>query len=259
MTDADRAVSDVLSFVLVFSLITASVGAVTVVGLGGLQDARNAERIDNGERAFEVLADNHRDIVHGGAPSRATEIKLAETTLTLADPSDSNVTLSTGSDVGATESRAVTFGTSGDATDLSSGVVYELGAVFRVDRGGAAMRRAPPFQFDENRTVIHYVALKSQTGDVQRQSGSTTVLLRSVRGTTTILSRTQPSNEVTITVDTDPRRAEAWKRYFETQLEGMAATPGSACDPLDGSGTVTCTFETDDLRVTRTTIRVRIS
>jgi hypothetical protein len=39
----------------------------------------------------------------------------------------------------------------------------------------------------------------------------------------------------------------------------MAATPGSACDPLDGSGTVTCTFETDDLRVTRTTIRVRIS
>ncbi|MEF8856596.1 MAG: hypothetical protein V5A16_04155 [Haloplanus sp.] len=259
MTDADRAVSDVLSFVLVFSLITASVGVVTVVGLGGLQDARDAERIDNGERAFEVLADNHRDIVRGGAPSRATEVKLAETTLTLTEPSDSNVTLSGGSVVGTTASRPVTFGMSGDATNLSSGVVYELGAVFRVDRGGSVMRRAPPFQFGENRTVIHYVALESQTGQAQRRSGSTTVLLRSVRGTTAVISRTEPSNEVTIAVETDPRRAEAWKRYFETQLEGMAATPGSACDPLDGSGIVTCSFETDDLRVMRTTIRVRIS
>ncbi|AZH24988.1 DUF7289 family protein [Haloplanus aerogenes] len=255
MTD-DRAVSDVLSFILVFSLITASVGIVTVVGLGSLQDARNAERIDNGERAFEVLADNHRDIAHGGAPSRATEIKLAETTLTLADPSDSNVTLSDGTAVGSTESRSVTFGTAGDGSALSRGVVYELGAVFRVDRGGAAMRRAPPFQFDENRTVLHYVTLESRTGQIQRQSGSTTVLVRSVRGTTTLISHTEPTNEVTITVETEPRRAEAWKRYFETQLEGMA---GSGCDSLDGSGTVSCSFETDDLRVTRTTIRVQIS
>jgi len=259
MTDADRAVSDVLSFVLVFSLITASVGLVTVVGLGSLQDARNAERIDNGERAFEVLADNHRDIVHGGAPSRATEIKLAETRLSLADPTDTNTTLSDGTVVASTESRPITLGTSSDGTGLTRGVVYELGAVFRVDRGGAAMRRAPPFQFDENRTVIHYVTLESRTGGAQRQSGSTTVLVRSVRGTTTVVSHTRPSNDVTITVETGPRRAEAWKRYFETQLEGMAATPGSACDALDGSGTVSCTFETDDLRVTRTTIRIGIS
>jgi len=258
MTD-QRAVSDVLSFILVFSLITASVGIVSVVGLGSLQDARNAERIDNGERAFEVLADNHRDIAHGGAPSRATEIKLAETTLTVADPSDANVTLADGTVVGTTESRPITFGKAGDGANLTSGVVYELGAVLRVDRGGAAMQRAPPFQFDENRTVIHYVALESRTGQVQRRSGSTTVLVRSVRGTTAVVSHTEPSNEVTITVETAPRRAEAWKRYFETQLEGMAATPGSACDSLDGSGLVSCTFETDDLRVTKTTIRVQIS
>jgi hypothetical protein len=254
MTD-DRAVSDVLSFVLVFSLITASVGLVTVVGLGSLQDARNAERIDNGERAFEVLADNHRDIAHGGAPSRATEIKLAETTLTLADPTDSNVTLSNGTEAGATESRPITFGTAGDATELSSGVVYEFGAVIRVDRGGAAMRRAPPFQLDENRTVIHYVTLASNTGDVQRRAGSTTVLVRSVRATTTVVSHTQPTGDVTLTIQTTPRRAEAWKRYLDGELADMAGS----CDPLSGDGTVTCTFQTDDLRITRTTIRVGIS
>jgi hypothetical protein len=252
----ERAVSDVLSFVLVFSLITASVGLVTVVGLGSLQDARNAERIDNGERAFEVFADNQRDIAHGGAPSRATEIKLAETTLTLGATSDANVSLSDGTTVGSAESRAVAFGTSGDGNDLSRGVVYEFGAVFRVDRGGAAMRRAPPFRFDENRTVLHYTTLESATGTAQRRSGSTTVLIRSVRGGTAVVSHTQPSNQVTVVVETEPRRAEAWKRYFETQLEGMA---GTSCDPLDGSGTVSCSFETDNLHVVKTTVRVRIS
>jgi len=255
----DRAVSDVLSFVLVFSLITASVGLVTVVGLGGLQDARDTERISNGERAFEVLADNQLDVAHGGAPSRATEIKLAETTLTLADPLDSNVSLDSGPTAGSTQSRPITFGTSGDGGNLSRGVVYEHGAVFRVDRGGAAMRRAPSFQFDSDRTVIHYMTLESQTGDVQRRAGSTTVLVRSVRGTTTVLSHHEPTGSATITIQTEPRRAAAWKRYFETELEDMTATPGSACDPLDGSGTVSCSFETHDLRVTKTTIRVRIS
>ncbi|MFB6102831.1 MAG: hypothetical protein ABEJ73_09725 [Haloplanus sp.] len=253
----DRAVSDVLSFVLVFSLITASVGLVSVVGLGSLQDARNAERIDNGERAFQVLADNLRDIVHGGAPSRATEIKLAETTLTLATPSDTAVTLETGTNAGSTESRPITFGAGGD--NLTRGVVYEMGAIIRVDRGGAAMRRQPPFQFDENRTVIHYVALASQTGDIQRRSGSTTVLVRGVRGTTGVISHKRPSGNVTFTIDTEPRRAEAWKRYLDSELADMTPAAGSACDPLTGNGTVTCTFRTNDLRVTRTTIRVAIS
>ncbi|WP_435069581.1 DUF7289 family protein [Haloplanus sp. C73] len=252
----DRAVSDVVSFVLVFSLITLSVGTVSVFGLGSLQDARNAERINNGERAFDVLADNQRDIAHGGAPSRATEIKLAETTLTLDEPLDSSVTLSDGTQVGSTESRPITFRLATDQGDLSRGVVYEMGAILRVDPGGAVMQRTPPFQFDENRTVIHYLTLESRTGAVQRQSGSTTILVRTEHGTTAVLSHTEPSDEVTISVNTEPRRAAAWKRYFEDELAGMS--DGTPCQPLDGSGEVTCSFETDDLLITRTTIRTNI-
>ncbi|GAB6862347.1 hypothetical protein ACFR97_07315 [Haloplanus litoreus] len=253
----DRGVSDVLSFVLVFSLITASVGLVSVVGLESLQTARDAERIDNGERAFEVFADNQRDIVHGGAPSRATEIKLAETTLTLTTASDAELELANGTSAGTAESRPLTFGRTGDSNELTSGVVYEMGAVIRVDRDGAVMRRRPPFQFDENRTVIHYVTLESRTGNPQRRAGSTTVLVRGVRGTTAVLAHEEPTGNVTFTVDTEPRRAEAWKRYLDDELADM--TPGAtACDPPAANGTVTCTFRTDDLRVARTTIRVAI-
>ena len=54
----DRAVSDVLGYVLIFSLITSSVGVVYVAGYGSLDSLRNAERFNNAERAFDVLDSN---------------------------------------------------------------------------------------------------------------------------------------------------------------------------------------------------------
>lgn len=256
---ADRAVSEVVSFVLVFALITASVGVVSVAGLGNLQNARDAERINNGERAFEVLADNQRDILYGGAPSRATEIKLASTTLRMHEVLGSDLTSESGTRLGGAESRPIVFGVSGDGGDIEHGVVYEMGAVIRVDRDGAVMRRAPPFQFGENRTMINYASLQSLTGGTQQVSGSTTVLVRSQRGSSAVIASKQPTGNVTFTIETDPRRAGAWERYLETELDAMAATPGDACDPLTGNGTITCTFQTDELVVTRTSIRTRIS
>ncbi|MFC6988243.1 hypothetical protein ACFQJD_05030 [Haloplanus sp. GCM10025708] len=116
----DRAVSDVVGFVLVFSLIITSVGVVTVFGISTLEDARTDERINNAERAFDVLADNFDDIARGGAPSRATEIKLAETSLTLAETVDLSVNASDEADPYPSEFRPIVF-SAGSETDI----VYE--------------------------------------------------------------------------------------------------------------------------------------
>ncbi len=88
----DRAVSETISFVLVFSLIVASVGAVYAIGVSELEATRDAERIENAQRAFDVLADNVDDVLEG-APSRGTEVKLAEATLRSADDASMNVTV----------------------------------------------------------------------------------------------------------------------------------------------------------------------
>ncbi|MFB6109063.1 MAG: hypothetical protein ABEJ82_09550 [Haloplanus sp.] len=252
-TETDRAVSDVVGFVLVFALITASVGVVTVAGLGGLQDARNAERINNAERAFEVLADNMRDVSRGGAPSRATEVKLAETTLTIGDSVDMNVTVSDSPETYPAAFRPIVFAAAGDSNAVTHGIVYEGGAVVRVDRDSAVMKRRPGFVFDENRTVIHYTEPKAS--GTLRRSGTTTVLVRGERGAVRVLaSRTVPASEtVTMTVETTPRRTEAWERYLESAIDWKANACSAAGD------TVTCTFHTDRLSVTTTKISVSLS
>jgi hypothetical protein len=82
----DRAVSDVIGYVLVFSLIIATVGIVTAVGFSTIEDRQRDERINNVERAFDVFAANVEDVYRGGAPSRATEIRLSGGTLQYGEP-----------------------------------------------------------------------------------------------------------------------------------------------------------------------------
>ncbi|MEA5386913.1 hypothetical protein VB779_07480 [Haloarculaceae archaeon H-GB11] len=88
---SERAVSEVVGFALVFSMIVAMVAIVTLGGMGQLQSARDFEQANNAERAFEVLADNLADVHQRGAPSRATEIDLEHAQLFVGDPVTINV------------------------------------------------------------------------------------------------------------------------------------------------------------------------
>ncbi|TKX76356.1 hypothetical protein EXE53_32325, partial [Halorubrum sp. SD626R] len=82
----DRGVSNVVGYVLVFSLVTVTIGTVFTVGLAGVEDRQEAARLANVERAFEVLDDNVRDIQRYDDPSRSTEIRMNGGRLAVADP-----------------------------------------------------------------------------------------------------------------------------------------------------------------------------
>ena len=110
-----RGVSETVGFVLVFSLVLLTVGTVLTVGYAGLQDARDAERVNNAERAFDVLANNIEDITARGAPSRGTEIRLAEASIGPGAPVTMNI-----SGFAADGSRQ--FSTGNDTLDT---IVYE--------------------------------------------------------------------------------------------------------------------------------------
>jgi hypothetical protein len=81
----DRGVSEVIGFVLVFSLITMTIAIVSVTGIGGLQDAQQAEQVNNVERAFDVLDDNFDEIQRQQAPNRTTELKLVDGSIGLGE------------------------------------------------------------------------------------------------------------------------------------------------------------------------------
>lgn len=252
MIEERRGVSEVLSFALVFAIITSSVALVYVLGFPGLTNQRNAERVDNAERAFDILADNQVDIYERGAPSRATEIKLAQAQLSIGEEDAINVSAYNGSGqyVGASE---VTYAPIRYQADDAS-IVYENGAIVRSDRSGAVMNRRPGMLFSEDRTVLPIV--QTRTREPQSVGSDSVVLVRTVHSSDDLLFelRDDPPYDVTVNVTTTPARAPVWESHLESQLDWES----DPCDVTAGGTNVECTFQTRRLYVSVSRIDVNL-
>ena len=239
---SERAVSDVIGFVLVFSLVTLIVGTVYISGLGGLEDARASERLTNAERAFDVLSENMDDVVDTGARSRSTEIKLSNAQLGFGEPVKFTVNMTSDPGTNYTASvRPIVFSI-GD-TD----VVYANGAVIRSDPGGSVMLHEPTMVSGE-RTLLPTIVTRGRSSGI---GGSGRVLVRSVEATNDVVRFDDPagdSYDVEISVTTP--RTRAWERYLESQFDTTCTVSGQ---------TVTCgTFSAErvDLQVVKIDVRI---
>ncbi|MFC6864528.1 hypothetical protein ACFQGE_13810 [Halomicroarcula sp. GCM10025817] len=225
---SERAVSEVLSFTLVFALIVTSVAIVSVSGLGSLQDVRDAEQLENAERAFDVLADNLADLHRQGAPSRATEISLGQAqlatednvTMTVKVEDDSGTTI----DVGTWEIRPLVYSGNQDRE-----LVYEAGAIFRTNRDSGFVVRDPPLVVDDDRVLLSIIGLNSP--QVQSLGGSTVLVRATHREADVAFSRTDGSIQ-SLTVQVESPREAQWEQYFESH--------GFTCT---GSAPVSCEYD----------------
>lgn len=247
----ERAVSEVISFTLVFSLIALTVGIVYVGGMSDLEQARNAEQIQNAERAFDVFDDNVDDIVQGNAPHRGTEIKLAGAQLTFGSATELNVSTATANsqEPYVANLRPVVY-----QSDGPTNLVYEAGAVIRTDRSGAVVNAQPPMTFDKDVTLLHFVQTRKLTESPLSVGGQETVLVRTaVDGRKILAGRT--SGPYTVTFNVTTARTDVWESTLEDSIEaeGIGARP----DPCQIEGdTVVCKFDTQELYVSVTRINV---
>ncbi|QLG62797.1 DUF7289 family protein [Halorarum salinum] len=232
----DRAVSETIGFVLVFSLVVSSVGIVYVVGFQGLTEARDGERVDNAERAFEVLAHSIEDLTRRGASSRATEIRVADAGIRAGQPVLINVTGDYDTDDPNSAEDFVTGNVSVtpivyETTAGGDRVRYVNGAVLRGTDDGMAMREPPNVVVDDNRTVIPIV--QTSVFGTKRIDGSTTVLVRTERTLSdVVIAERGTYDDVTVrmhTPNTDP-----WRRFLTAQ--------GMTCS-VPNEGTLRCNAE----------------
>lgn len=244
MTDS-RAASELVGFVLVFSIVILSVVLVSVAGYQGLDQSRDAEQVNNAERGFDLLADDIDDVARRGAPSRSTELRVADADVSVGDPILVSVSGHPVGNTTTTIDEQYALRTLVYDADTGSQVVYAGGAVVRTDRNGAVLLREPSLLVSQNGTALTLVQLRP--ADTVGVGGSGTVQLR-VTGDEPELTVAEPSpHNVTVAVTTaNAASADAWERYFE----GLAAdTPSLTCS-RPTADTVSCTWTTDRVYVT---------
>lgn len=218
-----RGLSDVLGYIVVFSLIITSVLLVTAGGLSTIEDARDTEQVENAERAFDVVAESFAAIYERNAPSRATEIDLGDGDIIYG----SNVSITVEGDDRELVSRQLRPIEMRVTDDRS--LIYEGGAVFRQTGGGVSVVEDPPILVESDRA---HVPVVQTTADALESAGSTTILLRGVSTRRSVEAADESFSDLTIEVASP--RYEAWESH-------LSENPALTCGVSPDTETVECT------------------
>lgn len=245
---SDRGVSEALGFVLVFALIVGTIGLVYATGLGGLHDAQRAERVDNVERAFDVLADNLEDLHRSGTPSRATEVKLAGGSLRTGDSVEIAIEVVEVGNLDNNASYVASFEPIVYEDESGETLLYSGGAVLRANDHGAAMLSEPSWTNGSNRSVIPLINTYGEGAGI---SGEGPVLIVAQRGSRNIGEPFDvgPGGTARVNVTVTSPRVGVWKGFMEEQ--GYESVDGNVDD-----SNVTYRFETQTLYVPKTGVGV---
>ncbi|MBB6646391.1 DUF7289 family protein [Halobellus ruber] len=251
LRDSERGVSETISFVLVFALVIASVSTVYAVGVPELEATRDAERVENAQRAFDVLADNLDDLLEG-APSRGTEVKLAEATLRSADDARMNVTV----DPDGAPQQSWEASLSPLVYDVQAGGQVRLsnGAVLRDSaRGTASVVRGPPLVVDDDRVLI--TMIKQEHVGSAAVGGDRTIRVRMAASRPRRFYDNETTGFDTVRVNVTTPYTDAWARHYESV--GFSCTEVDVPGP-NTPGRVSCTVDdvSDVDRVTVVWLRV---
>ena len=165
MSQSERGVSDVVAFVLTFSIIITGVGIVSTGGFDRLTEFTGDQQVDNGERGMEAAAVAVDDVHRSNDTYREFALSLSggniwlnETALTLkTDPGD-NPDLS-GLGGSATEARIELNALEHrfELSDETVHIAYEGGGVFRSDTARA--RYKPGIRIDGDTAIVSLVNL----------------------------------------------------------------------------------------------------
>lgn len=241
-----RAVSEVLGYVFVFAIVISSVGMLYVSGVGTVSNLRDAEQVNNADRAFVALSANFDDIHRGRAPRRAGEIRLGGGTLRVDESSQLDVTVSNPSD-----SVSATIGEGALVYQLDGRAIrYESSAVFNSERSGSIMRHEPAFRCGPDHAVVSTISLEA-AGNVSTVQTDGTVLVVAEKQSSTLVYPTEASVDQvetkTVTLSASSPVDDAWGRYLSNNGWSESAP---------GSGTYECTSEHVYVRDVTLTLRI---
>ena len=232
-SERDRAVSEVVGYVIIMGIIITSISIAYVNGFPALQDVRNQERQDSVASAFSVMGDNIRELTTGGSVKRQTEMNLIGDSLGV-DPNRRSwihVSITTPSDTelcnrscnvsidpivyensagGLTNPRAP--GPSSSQVTIDQ-IIYENGAVIRDPGGnGSGMRDEPDWVVEEDGVIINII----QTRGSNTVTGEGTFSVLTTHSSSNSLVEVDEDEELDVTVTVGTESPTAWELYMES-------------------------------------------
>lgn len=249
--DHDRAVSDVLAFILVFAIILSSVALLSMTGFQAMEDYQEGEQLRNAERAMDALAVNFNDVLrYDGVEQRYGELSLREGTVSTGDTGTKlNINVS-GKPIENTSNEFAGYG-SGATVDLGeftyttpdgNRITYEGGSLVRGDESESwsTVLKRPQLRCGDDVAIISLVTISADDRSIQSSGGLGLTMSVEDRSSRVYTGE----DNVSITV-VDSAYEDAWNSTLESG--GWGDTAPQTCEFDGGSGRVVVTIIDADL------------
>ncbi|WP_181685622.1 DUF7289 family protein [Halorhabdus salina] len=234
---SERAVSDLIGFILTFSVVMASVILVSTVGFAQLEDFKAGQQLDNAEQTFEIFATSFDSIEEGGALTRQESLDLYQGTIGIERGSTATVTLNRSG--GPNRAISVPMNAlvySKDSTNIS----YESGATFRGREKGGTIKHKPGQVCTDDVVVLSFVTIQSP--ETSTSGGGALEVTATANGTDLLYPVNRSgsgsvSDVEYVSVSFTSARDDAWLDHFDRAenwtVSGSTAQCGSPSDPIE--------------------------
>ncbi|AFV23742.1 hypothetical protein Mpsy_1535 [Methanolobus psychrophilus R15] len=237
----NAAVSETLGYIILFGIVTLSMGTIYAIGYPVLQSNIDANVFESAEQSFIVLQSNMKRVSFDQAPVKTLKMKLHGSEISVNDHS-SNISISyDGTHLGTYPMGDIQF------SKGKKSISYEMGSVIkRYSPTSMIMVSKPPIYTstmdNQSVTTIGIVSINGNAWLSGR--GITTVTMSHNSSRMEML----PSGPTDVTVQIDSAHAPAWKMYLEDA--------GFYISPSSPSSTVIATKNDTRLIVSHHTVDV---
>lgn len=208
----ERAVSEVLAFILVFTIIIGSVVLVSAVGMQALTSYQEGEQLRNAERAFDALSDNFNDVLrYDGIEDRSGEINLRDGSITT-NYEGATIEIYDGDPNGDPLESVTTSGFVYESGSGSDSIAYEGGAIFRGDETGSVVLEQPMIRCSDDRDTATISILEIEPDARTFQSSEVSQV--SISQNESERYRDDVSGNVTVEI-TGSNYLNGWERALE--------------------------------------------
>jgi len=240
----DRAVSESIGFIIIFGIIIAGIGLVTLYGYPMLLQQQSSSDEQIMEKNMIVLQNDLKSLAYKTVPYKETSLKVGGGSLTVYNMSYKQTTFSIYDDSAKILKEDGTFATAAlplefspgslryESTSAQTGMALENGAVVKrmLAQEGSTMLAEPRWFYDsQTHTAVIYLIGFNAT-DIMSQSGIGTVKMELDPTKTTSAAYDLPAGDKVYvkytnqTIDTD--YSTAWENYFVTTMKMDGGTAG---------------------------------
>jgi hypothetical protein len=176
MTREDRtnaAVSETLGYILLFAIVTLSMGVIYAIGYPALQSNMDANVFESAEQNFIVLQSNMERVAFDQTPVKVLKLKLQASSIAVTN--ESSISVAYGGNLEKYSTGEIVF-----SKDEKT-IAYEIGSVFKkYPREASVMVSEPPIYVTSlDNTSVTNIGIVSLNGNSQMGGkGIATINLR---------------------------------------------------------------------------------